>query len=444
MSSTLTKYYFCHTVFHVMSSVQKIFRTSFFLFAFAQIFHLARINFPEKYSYDEVHYVNASKEYLNGHLYANWEHPPLGKFLIASGISLFGDRPLGWRFMSTLFGSLTLVGVYLLGWLLFQDQMVALWIYCLTLFNQINYVQSRIAMLDGFMMSFIVWGLLGFFESMNFERSPTYRKIALLFSSCMFGCAISSKWFGLFAWLGSLGLIFLSYWKNKKKPPVLENGKFFLISFFLVPFLVYFAHYIPLFLKVLKNQDLFSIYKTIFSFQKEMYLGQINIDKPHPYMSWWWEWPFLNRPIWYTFDGELDNAFVRGVICLGNPWIMWTGVPAIVFCLWDFLQRKSSLAFVIVYFYSVFLGAWIVIPRKVLFYYYYYPSAMVLSFALAHFFHSPLLLKICNKCRIQASSLSWMYLGISLGFFIYFMPILAAFKIPVQSYNIWMWFQRWI
>jgi dolichyl-phosphate-mannose--protein O-mannosyl transferase len=389
--------------------------------------------------------VNASKNYLKSELISNWEHPPLGKFLIAASISLFGDRPLGWRFMSTWFGSLTLVGFYLLGWLLFQDQIVALWIYFLTLFNQIHYVQSRTAMLDGFMMTFIIWGLLGFFEAMNPKRNPNYQKIALLFSACMLGCAMSSKWFGIFPWIGCFGIIFFLYSKNKKNRSLLPNWKFSFLSFSLVPFLVYFISYLPAFFKILKTQSLFIMLRSILLFQKEMYNAMKQLESSHPYMSRWWEWPFLNRPIWYTFEKEQNDTFVRCVICLGNPWVMWTGILAIGFCLWDFFQRKSWRALLILYFYVLFLGAWAIVPRKVLFYYYYYPAAMILSFALAHFFSSPLFFKLCKKVHIHKSStISWMYLGISFGFFIYFVPILSAFRIPAPTYYIWMWLQRWI
>ena len=32
-------------------------------------------------------------------------HPPVGKWLIALGIKLFGDNEFGWRFMGALLGS---------------------------------------------------------------------------------------------------------------------------------------------------------------------------------------------------------------------------------------------------------------------------------------------------------------------------------------------------
>jgi dolichyl-phosphate-mannose--protein O-mannosyl transferase len=38
----------------------------------------------------------------------------------------------------------------------------------------------------------------------------------------------------------------------------------------------------------------------------------------------------------------------------------------------------------------------------------------------------------------------WGFLSAALMLFIYFFPILAALKIPAESFRDWMWFQSWI
>src|SRR4051812_578679 len=103
----------------------------------SQIFFLTFIQFPKKFNFDEFHYVPAAKSFLALQENKNWEHPPLGKVFISMGIALFGDRPLGWRFMSTIFGSLTLVGMYVLALVLFRNRKTALWVALLTLSNHL-------------------------------------------------------------------------------------------------------------------------------------------------------------------------------------------------------------------------------------------------------------------------------------------------------------------
>jgi dolichyl-phosphate-mannose--protein O-mannosyl transferase len=38
----------------------------------------------------------------------------------------------------------------------------------------------------------------------------------------------------------------------------------------------------------------------------------------------------------------------------------------------------------------------------------------------------------------------WAYAAAVIGLFVYFLPILAAFKIPAEAFRQWMWFRSWI
>ena len=69
--------------------------------------HLTAV--PHAY-FDEVHYLPAARELLALDEFTNREHPLLGKELIALGIALFGDNPVGWRLLPTLLGTLALFG----------------------------------------------------------------------------------------------------------------------------------------------------------------------------------------------------------------------------------------------------------------------------------------------------------------------------------------------
>ena len=56
---------------------------------------LVRLTIPSKPFFDEIHYLPAARAVLALSRPANPEHPPLGKEILALGIALFGDRPLG-------------------------------------------------------------------------------------------------------------------------------------------------------------------------------------------------------------------------------------------------------------------------------------------------------------------------------------------------------------
>jgi hypothetical protein len=77
---------------------------------------LVGVTSPDRFYFDEVHYVPAARQMLEPVMPAPMldpMHPPLPKQLMAMSIRIFGDVPLDWRYPSVLFGSLAIVAMYL-------------------------------------------------------------------------------------------------------------------------------------------------------------------------------------------------------------------------------------------------------------------------------------------------------------------------------------------
>jgi dolichyl-phosphate-mannose-protein mannosyltransferase len=204
-----------------------------------------------------------------------------------------------------------------------------------------------------------------------------------------------------------------------------------------MPLFAYFITFLPY---MFFDQNAIPLWDFI-PLQWRMYSDQLRVVNSHPYMSQWTDWPLIKRPIWYAFDSEPDGI-IRGVLLIGNPFIMWTGLVGIAVCLWGFLRFRSREAFLIFVFYFTSVASWILIPRKISFYYYYYPAGMTLSLALAYvFFH----LEKSKEATEKSIMLSrWAFFGVSAILFIYFFPILAGLKIGPGEFNNWMWFRTWI
>ena len=122
----------------------------------AQALFSYRLTIPNKVMFDEIHYVPAARKLLTLAAPANTEHPLVGKEIIAAGIALFGDNPLGWRAFSTLAGTATVLGVFWIVWLTFGRTRTAALGAAFALLNFTIFVQARTAMLDGFMAMFVV------------------------------------------------------------------------------------------------------------------------------------------------------------------------------------------------------------------------------------------------------------------------------------------------
>ena len=191
-----------------MQLTKRLLITSGILFVLSQLFFLIYIQFPRTPNFDEAHYIPSAKQFLEMNHVRNLEHPPLGKLLMAGGIAVFGDRPIGWRFMSTVFGALTLVGIYVLAIVLFNgNEGLALWVALLTLSNHLLYVQSRIGMLDTFMTAFLVWALVGFCAAWRPGLSTKQIRNLMAFAGACFGFALACKWFAFIPWMACCGLI---------------------------------------------------------------------------------------------------------------------------------------------------------------------------------------------------------------------------------------------
>ncbi len=410
----------------------------------SQIFFLINIQFPKGFSYDEFHYVPSAKQFLALQENKNFEHPPLAKLLIATSIAIGGDRPFGWRLMSTLFGSLTLVGMFLWGLALFKDEKSALLVALLTFLNQLLYVQARVAMLDTFMVGFLVYGLT--FFTMAWDPTLKRKKIIQLFiaSGILMGLATACKWSALVAWGGCVGIVGFVFLKNKFKRPgassLWKNLKItdFIFCFLIVPLFFYYLTFIPFFF--IHRTPPYTLWDILFQVQWNMWDGQLHVTSAHPYMSKWTSWPWMTRPIWYAFENEgTHNELARGVVFLGNPLILWSGLWALMSCFWDVVEKRSREAFIITLFYALFYFSWAIIPRKLMFYYYYYPAGMVLSLALVFLYNE---LKELNKKWAQRGLVA--YLVLAFGLFAFFYPILAALKIPTWYFYKLMWFRSWI
>jgi dolichyl-phosphate-mannose--protein O-mannosyl transferase len=427
---------------------KRILHSCLALFAVSQVFFLLNIQFPKTPNFDEFHYVPSAKQFLAMKENQNWEHPPLGKMLMAVGIAIGGDRPIGWRLMSTVFGALTLVGMFLWGLAVFRNERDAWFVALLTLFNQLLYVQARIGMLDTFMMAFLAWGFAAFSAAWDPALGAREVRRYLAFAGITLGLATATKWAAVVPWLCILmlyaGLLVFHYWELEFRQPVagdwispkLWNGvriRDVALLLGVFPVLVYFATFLPyLFVDRRPRYGLWDLVQM----QWKMWDGQLRVVTEHPYNSKWPGWPLMTRPIWYAYDKEGEN-FVRGVVLLGNPLLMWGGLVALAACAWGWITRRSREAFLVLAFYAALYFPWAAIPRKIAFYYYYYPAGMTLGLAVAYAFR---ILDDGRPARIGR----WVFLGATVGIFVYFFPILAALKIGSESFRKWMWFSTWI
>jgi len=413
---------------------------AFIIFLFAHFALLIGVTTPETFYFDEVHYVPAARQMLEPVMptpMLNPMHPPLAKQLMALSIRTFGDGPLGWRYPGVLFGSLAMVAMYLCGLALFAQQGPAVASALLAFFNQMVFVQSRIAMLDIFALAFGLFGVAAFMHGFRKPRPHPWFAAAGL----AFGLSIACKWSGLFALATCIVLVavirLLQRWGTQfaegnacdwYRPGLWPDFRYyhFAACFVVIPATVYLASFIPLY--GFSLPDLVEAQRRIFADNTTTAIAG------HTYMSAWPSWPFLVRPVWYLFDKIADDR-IAAVVLLGNPLVLWTALPALIVCLRDWIVTRRADAFLILSFYFGPYLAWAVLPRSVGFLYYYLPSATLVSLALVY------VLRRGNNPRW----LLWAFVGTAFAGFAAMLPISAAFVgTSMATFNRLMLFQNWI
>ena len=406
---------------------------------------------PDLY-FDETWYVPTARAWLQTGQMLHQEHPPLAKLLIAFGIRLFGDNPLGWRAMSAVFGAITIVAMGLWSFALLSDLRQALWTCAITFLDAVVFVQARIAMLDIFLMAFCVAALAFYTLSVKETRSaPRSRAYALAMGASL-GLAGACKVSGFFLWFGLLAIQalvgLLSRWRVRFDDP--RPSDFYraeasfastpigtLLAFGVAPFLAYFLTYMPQMVHEGTILEFFASHRRM----ADILSGH---SPDHPYMSLWYTWPSLRRPVWYLFlvkgggpasEWTADNP-AAAVVGLANPVVVYAGQTAILVALFRFLAlRERDSLIVAVAFFSQFLP-WAANPKGLEFSYYYFPSLLCLGPALALVFF-----RERGPWR-TAGALG--FLALACLSFAFFLPLLAAgVGVGPDAFAERMWLPSW-
>lgn len=399
----------------------------------AQLLLVIGLDRPSIKQFDEIHYVPAARALIDLSHIVNPEHPLLGKSLIALGILIFGDNPIGWRALGTLAGAATVLAVYAFTLLLTRATRPALFAALFAILGQMVFVQARTAMLDVFLAAFLAWAGVAFLSAIRRDPAdvgadPGRVRSRLGTTGVLLGCATGVKWAAA-PYVAFAALAFL--WLRRGRPDRFGgiHGLTGIAILGGTSVAVYFATFAPTFFYATDPMTL----ARLIPFQWEMWQLQTQILSPHNYQSSWWSWPLMIRPIWYFY--EPDQGAVRGVLMIGNPAIIWGGLAAVAACWWAGIRDKAGAPLAVAVLWTFSIAIWAIIPKSLGFFFYYYPSSLILCVALAVAFHH-------YANRVQRRD-EW-YLVLCVALFAWFYPILSALPLASdRGFERWIWFPSW-
>lgn len=395
------------------------------IFVLAVFLRLFQLHLPDQLNFDEAHYVPAAKILVGIEPHPglkqwhqtptiekspdiNFSHPPFGKFLIGAGILWHGDNPFGHRIMSSIFGILSVFLFFLTARLLTNEfSFVALATFLFSVeFLQI--IQSRIAMLDIFML---FWIQLAFLGNILWTFYPQHRRLGFALTALGTGLGFATKVPAGTAGLSALLVLWFCSpfsWREKLKQS---------LSLFAVSILVYGLWYF-----YYASYDY-----TFWEWIRFHYDVAKKVGGPlaaHPFASHPAQWILNSKPVWYYFKQIEEYRY--GIIGMSNPGLWFFAIPAMA-TLWAGARSGSDLK-------SRFLIIWLLSG--------YIPLVFMLWSRQGYLYHVllivPVVVLIIAKAAVAESKLyaPKILVGLSILALVFFSPVILCLPLPGEWY---MW-----
>ena len=409
------------------------------------VLRVINLGLPKGFVFDEVYYVDAARDLLKYGVEvdgANPEfivHPPIGKWLIASGIRLFGDTEFGWRFASAVFGTLLILLVARLVHVLFYSPLLTALSAALMAVDGLLLVHSRTALLDLFLTFFTVLGVLLWHRNRH------------IWAGIAFGLAIGCKWSAIY-FVAVIGLIavyriLIAHDIRKSVKPI--AAKF--AQYGLLPVFVYMLTWTGWFISDRGWSRQWSTNPLLswLHYHSEMLNFHTGLTQTHPYQANPWSWLIMGRPTSFFYAapkgcGAKDCA--QEVLALGTPLLWWVGTiaAAVVVGFWIkslILHRIDAAATIVVIGFAAGYLPWFAMQQRTVFTFY----AIVIQpfLVLAIVYCAKLLLDSGLKPVVSQSIVGGIFALIVLCFLV-FIPLFTAQVMPYEDWRFRMWFDSWI
>ncbi|MGH2821106.1 MAG: phospholipid carrier-dependent glycosyltransferase [Actinomycetota bacterium] len=391
-------------------------------------------------------------------------HPPLGKWLLAGGIRVFGYDPFGWRIAAAIAGTITIALLYLLARRLLDSTLGAALASGLVAIDLLHLVQSRVAMLDVFVPLFGLAAVL--FALYDRDRSrprapggpgpgPSVIDGLLdrpwrLAAGAAAGAALASKWAGGLFLVAVLCLVVT--WEvaarrnaGEDRPvrrAVAQEGPSVVAWLVIVPLLIYvftFAGRLHGPSDSCSEADGHWINQLVQA-QRCMYRFHSGLEASHPYQSPAWSWPLLKRPVSYYFQTQDDGDYME-ILATGSPFVWWASLPAlgfvVVVAVRNWMRRRGGgrPEGVIVGGFAFVYLPWMVLAgtRSAIFLFYLLPAVPFMCLALGY-----------AAARLRRSRVSILAIAlfsvVAVALFFFYRPVVV--KSPLTPDQ---WLQRiWV
>ncbi|HWG94022.1 MAG TPA: phospholipid carrier-dependent glycosyltransferase [Mycobacteriales bacterium] len=410
-------------------------------------------------------------------------HPPLGKWAIALGMRLLGEDELGWRAAAALAGTLTVVVLVRLVRRMTGSTVLGAYAGLLLAMDGLHLVQSRVAMLDVFLVLWVVAAVACAVADRDQVRArlaaggaPGLRRPWLVGTGLCLGAAVGTKWSGLY-FVAAVGLLVLAWEVGARRAAgeatalrttLVRSVPLMLGLLVVLPVAVYTASWTGWFLSDLgwsrqhgaenPATGLAALVpeglRSLWHYHQEVYRFHDGLSASHPYASRPLSWLVLARPVSYYYPQGIEQgeygcaaaACSREVLAVGTPALWWAALPVVLVLAWRWATRRDWRAGAAVLLVATAVLPWVPadLDGRTMFLFYALPVVPFLCLALALGVGLVAGDGSSRRRRTLAVAVGGGHLALVVANLAWLYPVLAAVTIPLGDWQARMWFSSWI
>lgn len=434
-------------------------------------------------------------------------HPPVGKWMIALGIQLGGgvESSAAWRLAAAVCGTLAVLMITRIARRLFASTALGTVAGLFLALDGQAIVQSRISLLDPFLMFFA----LAAFGCLLLDREQARRRLAAraaavleaggtlgwgpglgfrwwrLAAGVLLGLAIGTKWSGMY-FLAVFGLLSVLWDATARRSVGVKPWvRATLVKDAVVAFLVmvptalatYLASWTGWFLTDngwnrhwAENNPgqgvlwLPPALRSLFDFHKAMWDFHNGLETPHGYAAGPLGWIVQWRPTSFHYPPDVSGltgdaaqqacgaaSCSQAILAVGNPIIWWAGAAAILVALFWLLRYRDWRAGAVL---SGLLAGWVpwfAYAHRTIFTFYtvaFVPWVVLTLVYVLGLLVGPAVGEDGTARDVRARRWTIAAVGVFVAVVVaaglFFYPVWAAFVIPWEQWHIRMWLPTWI